>query len=146
MVILSIDLGDSRTGVAVCDKMEMLASPVTVIFEKYIPNVLTKVCEIVRERKAELIVVGYPKNMNGTIGDRAEKCASFASALTEMCGVKTELWDERLTTVSAHYALDQTKTYGKKRKSIIDSVAAVTILQSFIDHRRIQNARNISEQ
>lgn len=143
MVILSIDLGDSRTGVAVCDKTEMLASPVTVIHERYIPNVLTKVCEIVRERKPGMIVVGYPKNMNGTVGPRAEKCARFSEELSEMSGVETVLWDERLTTVSAHYALDQTKTYGKKRKAVIDSVAAVEILQSFIDHRRIQNERTV---
>lgn len=136
MVIVSVDLGDSRTGIAVCDKLEMLASPVTVIHERYIPNVIAEVCRIVRETTAELIVVGYPKNMNGTVGERAEKCAAFAADLSEACGVKAVLWDERLTTVSAHYALNETKTYGKKRKNVIDSVAAVMILQSYLDHRK----------
>ena len=136
MVILSVDLGDSRTGIAVCDKLEMLASPVTVIHERYIPNVIAEVSRIVRETAAERIVVGYPKNMNGTVGDRAEKCAAFAADVTEACGVKTVLWDERLTTVSAHYALNETKTFGKKRKNVIDSVAAVMILQSYLDYRK----------
>lgn len=143
MIILSIDLGDSRTGVAVCDKTEFLASPVTVINERYIPNVLQKVCAIVKERGAELIVVGYPKNMDATIGERAEKCAAFAKELSAMCGIETVLWDERLTTVSAHNVLNTTKTYGKKRKAVIDSVAAVMILQSFIDHRRMHNGSTV---
>ena len=136
MIILSVDLGDSRTGIAVCDKLEMLASPVTVIHERYIPNVISEVCRIVGETHAEQIVVGYPKNMNGTIGERAEKCAAFAADLSAACGVETVLWDERLTTVSAHYALNETNTRGKKRKDVIDSVAAVMILQSYLDYRK----------
>lgn len=143
MVILSVDLGDSRTGIAVCDKLEMLASPVTVIHARYIPDVLQKTAEIVKERGAEQIVVGYPKNMNATIGERAEKCAAFARELSEITGVETVLWDERLTTVSAHTALDNTKTYGKKRKAVIDSVAAVMILQSYLDHRRLHHAGTV---
>lgn len=143
MVILSVDLGDSRTGIAVCDKLEMLASPVTVIQSRYIPNVLRQTAEIAAERGAEMIVVGYPKNMNATIGERAEKCAAFAKELGEITGIETVLWDERLTTVSAHAALDNTKTYGKKRKAVIDSVAAVMILQSYLDHRRLTNAESV---
>ena len=136
MIILSVDLGDSRTGIAVCDKLEMLASPVTVLHEKYIPHVLDRVAEIAAERQAERVVVGYPKNMNASIGERAEKCAMFAKSLEEKTGIPTVLWDERLTTVSAHAALNETKTFGKKRKAIIDSVAAVMILQSYLDYRR----------
>ncbi len=139
MVILAIDLGDSRTGVAVCDKTETLASPVTVIFERYMPNILSKIREIAAERKAELIVVGYPKNMNASVGERGQKCEAFSKELEEFCGIKTVLWDERLSTVSALNALDNTKTYGKKRKNVLDSVAAVIILQSFIDYRRMHN-------
>ena len=139
MIILSVDLGDSRTGVAVCDKLEMLASPVTVIHERYVPNILREICRIADEKKAEQIVVGYPKNMNGSVGERAEKCAAFAKELAESSGIETVLWDERLTTVSAHYALNETKTYGKKRKSVIDSVAAVMILQSYLEHRKINH-------
>ncbi len=143
MIILGIDLGDSRTGVAVCDRLEMLASPVTVIPERYIPHVLDRVAQIVLEQKAEQIVVGYPKNMNASVGERAEKCAAFAQELQARTGVETVLWDERLTTVIAHSALNETKTYGKKRKAIIDSVAAVLILQSYIDRRRIEHERSL---
>ena len=143
MIILAVDLGDSRTGISVCDKLEMLASPVTVIHARYIPDVLRKTAEIAKERDAEQIVVGYPKNMNATIGERAEKCASFAKSLEELTGVPVVLWDERLTTVSAHNALNETKTFGKKRKAIIDSVAAVMILQSYLDHRRIHHAGTV---
>ena len=136
MVILSVDLGDARTGIAVCDKLEMLASPVTVVHEKYIPRVLSSVASVAAERHAERIVVGFPKNMDASIGERAEKCASFARSLEEMTGIPVVLWDERLTTVSAHAALNETGTFGKKRKAIIDSVAAVMILQSYLDYRR----------
>ncbi|MBQ7542713.1 MAG: Holliday junction resolvase RuvX [Clostridia bacterium] len=143
MIILSVDLGDSRTGVAVCDKLEMLASPVTVIHERYVPNILSQISRIAETTGAELIVVGHPKNMDGSEGERAEKCAAFARDLSEACGIETVLWDERLTTVSAHYALNETGVFGKKRKSVVDSVAAVMILQSYLDRRRIQNAQNI---
>lgn len=143
MIILSVDLGDSRTGIAVCDKLEMLASPVTVIHSRYVPDILSQTAQIAKEHGAGLIVVGYPKNMNATIGERAEKCAAFAKDLTQLCGIETVLWDERLTTVSAHNALDHTKTYGKKRKAVIDSVAAVMILQSYIDHRRLTHAEPV---
>lgn len=143
MVILSVDLGDSRTGIAACDKLEMLASPVTVIHARYIPDVLRRTAEIAFERGAEQIVVGYPKNMDASIGERAQKCAAFAKDLSEITGIETVLWDERLTTVSAHAALDNTGTYGKKRKAIVDSVAAVMILQSYIDHRRLTNVETV---
>lgn len=143
MIILSVDLGDSRTGIAVCDMLEMLASPVTVIHARYIPDILRQTAQIAKDRSAERIVVGYPKNMNATIGERAEKCAAFAKELSGITGIETVLWDERLTTVSAHTALDNTKTFGKKRKAIIDSVAAVMILQSYLDHRRLHHAESV---
>lgn len=144
MIILSVDFGDSRTGIAVCDKLEMLASPVTVIHSRYYPDVLRQTAQIAKEHGAERIVVGYPKNMNATIGERAEKCAAFAKELAECSGIETVLWDERLTTVSAHAVLDNTKTYGKKRKAVIDSVAAVMILQAYLDHRRLTHAESLS--
>lgn len=143
MIILSVDLGDSRTGIAVCDKLEMLASPVTVIHARYVPDILRRTAQIAKERGAERIVVGYPKNMDATIGARAEKCAAFAKDLQEESGIETVLWDERLTTVSAHAALDNTGTFGKKRKAVIDSVAAVMILQSYLDHRRLTHEETV---
>ena len=132
MVILSVDYGDARTGLAVCDKLEMLASPVGVIFEKYEPKVLEQVRLAAEKAKAQLIVVGLPRNMDGTFGERAEKCAAFAAKLGEFTGIQTATWDERLTTVSAHRALNEVNVRGKKRKDI---VSAVMILEDFLKSR-----------
>jgi putative Holliday junction resolvase len=140
MIILAVDFGDSRTGVAVCDPTEFLASPVEVINERYAPKVIERLCAVASEKNAGLIVVGYPKSMNDTAGDRAEKSKKFADALSEASGIETVLWDERLTTVSAHNALNAVNVRGKKRKAVIDSVAAVMILQSYLDYRRNRNA------
>ena len=133
MIILSVDYGDTRTGIAVCDKTEFLASPVTVITEKETEPLIEKITDIA------LIVVGLPVNMDGTRGDRAHKCEEFAAALTEFSGIKTVLRDERLTTVSAHNALNVTNTRGKKRKAVVDAVSAVMILQDYLDYRRINH-------
>ncbi|MBE6774488.1 MAG: Holliday junction resolvase RuvX [Ruminococcaceae bacterium] len=132
MVILSVDYGDARTGIAVCDRMQMLASPVTVINQNYAPKVIAEIKELVRKHKAERIVVGLPKNMNGSEGERAEKCKDFAKALSEETGIETVMWDERLTTVSAHRALNVTNVTGKKRKGIVDAVSAVMILEDYL--------------
>ncbi len=139
MIILSVDYGDTRTGIAVCDKTEFLASPVTVITEKDAGVLAEKITEIARERKAELIVVGLPVNMDGTHGERAVRCEEFAATLSELSGLETVMRDERLTTVSAHNALNVTNTRGKKRKAVVDAVSAVMILQDYLDYRRINH-------
>ncbi len=136
MKILAIDFGDSRTGIAMCDKMEMLASPVCVINEKDFDECIKKTAEKIKENKADIAVVGYPKNMNNTIGERAEKCTLFADRLKELTGIPIELWDERCTTVSAHNYLNTTNTRGKKRKAVVDAVAATIILESYMGWRR----------
>lgn len=136
MVILSVDYGDARTGLAVCDKFEMLASPVGVIFEKYEPKVLEAVAEKAKELFAEMIVVGLPRNMDGSFGERAEKCKDFSKKLFELSGINTVTWDERLTTVSAHRALNEVNVRGKKRKNIVDAVSAVMILEDFLKIRK----------
>ncbi len=138
MVIMSVDFGDSRTGIAICDKSEFLASPVCVVAEKDFDVCMEKVSAIAKERAAELIVVGYPKNMNNTIGERAEKCTKFAEGLTAMTGIETVMWDERCTTVSAHNYLNVTNTRGKKRKAVVDAVAATIILESYMGFRKNQ--------
>ncbi len=132
---MSVDYGDARTGIAVCDKFEMLASPVEVIHEHYVPKVIDRIEVLCSELKPELIIVGLPKNMNGSIGERAQKCIDFADSLKERCSINVQMWDERLTTVSAHNYLNDTNTRGKKRKNTVDAVAATVILQSFIDSR-----------
>ncbi len=136
MIIMSVDFGDSRTGIAVCGKSELIASPVTVIQEKDFEKCIEKTAALAKEQRAEEIVVGYPKNMNGTIGERCEKCTLFAQKLEELTGIPTKLWDERCTTVSAHSFLNETNTRGKKRKAVIDAVAAVIILESYLAFRR----------
>lgn len=136
MVILSVDYGDARTGIAVCDALEMLASPVTVIKESYEPKVIAAINKIALERKPSLIVVGKPKNMDGSEGFRAQKCIEFARKLSEETGIETVMWDERLTTVSAHKALNVTNTRGKDRKNVVDAVSAVMILEDYLRHRK----------
>ncbi|MCI6771912.1 MAG: Holliday junction resolvase RuvX, partial [Oscillospiraceae bacterium] len=112
------------------------ASPVGVIFESYEPRLLDKLCEIAKEQKAERIVVGLPRNMDGSYGERAEKCSLFSEKLSERTATETVLWDERLTTVSAHKALNEVNVRGKKRKNIVDAVAAVMILEDYMASRK----------
>ena len=136
MVILAVDYGDARTGLAVCDRLELLASPVGVIQEGYEPKVLAKVIEAAENVQAEQIVVGLPRNMDGSYGPRAEKCAAFAKALEEQSGIETVTWDERLTTVAAHRALSDVNVRGKKRKAVVDAVSAVLILEDYLKSRK----------
>lgn len=136
MIIMSVDLGKARTGLAVCDKTEFLASPYTVIFEKSPKMLPQRVAEAVKEAKAELIVVGLPKNMDSTEGESARNARAFAQTLTELTGVETVMQDERGTTITAHNFLNDTNTRGKKRKNAVDAVAATIILQDFLDSRR----------
>ena len=91
---------------------------------------------LAKEQRAEEVVVGYPKNMNGTVGERAEKCQLFAEKLGELIDCPVKLWDERCTTVSAHNFLNVTNTRGKKRKAVVDAVAATIILESYLGYRR----------
>ena len=136
MKIMGIDYGDARTGIAVCDAMEFLASPVTVIKETYMPKVAKQIAALAEEKKAELVVVGNPVNMDGTEGDRSEKCRELAKLLETEYGLKTDMMDERLTTVEAHRALNVTNTRGKDRKAVIDAVSEVIILEDYIKQHK----------
>lgn len=136
MIIISIDYGDARTGVAVCDELEMLASPVEVIHSDYEPKVIARIKTLCEIHKPRLLVVGLPKNMNSSVGERAEKCILFAKNLESETSVETVMWDERLTTVSAHNFLNQTNTRGKKRKNVVDAVAATIILEDYLAFRK----------
>ena len=135
MVILSVDYGDMRTGVAVCDKMEILASPVGVVKGDYAPKVAEEIRKIAVDKKAELIVVGLPKNMDGTEGPRAELCRSFAEKLRQETGLPVNMWDERRTTVEAHNILSAHNYHGQKRKNTVDAVAASLILEGYLAFR-----------
>ena len=132
MVIISVDYGDVRTGVAACDKLQLLASPVTVIKQKDPELLSEEIKKICLEKKAEKIVLGLPKNMDGSEGFRAEACKEFAKLLSENTGLSVDFQDERLTTVSAHNILNATDTRGKKRKAVVDAVSAVLILEDYL--------------
>lgn len=136
MIIMSVDYGDARTGLAICDKTEMLASPVQVIHQRNREKLLEQISELAREHRVEQLVVGHPLNMNGTAGERARLCREFAQSLEEACGLPAVLWDERGTTVTAHSYLNVTDTRGKKRKNVVDAVAAVIILENYLDFRK----------
>ncbi|MBQ1380427.1 MAG: Holliday junction resolvase RuvX [Ruminococcus sp.] len=136
MIIMSVDLGKARTGLALCDKTEFLASPYKVIFEKSPQKLLQKVADAAKEAKAALIVVGLPKNMDGSEGESAQNARAFAAQLAELTGVETVMQDERGTTITAHSFLNDTNTRGKKRKNVVDEVAATIILQNFLDARK----------
>lgn len=139
MIIMSVDYGDTRTGVAICDKKEILASPVTVITERYRPNLIKKLLEIIEEKMPEMIVVGLPKNMDGSCGERCVKCTELADELRDATGIEVNMWDERLTTVSAYRALNEADFHGRKTRQVIDAVAAVTILQDYLARRKSDN-------
>ncbi|MDE5605001.1 MAG: Holliday junction resolvase RuvX [Eubacterium sp.] len=136
MKIMSVDYGDARTGVAFSDISETLASPYTVIKEAYQPNLIDKLCEIAEKENAEKIVVGIPKNMDGSLGFRAEACREFGKNLEKKANLPVDFIDERLTTVMAHNILSANNVRGKKRKDTVDAVSAVMILQSYIDKNK----------
>ena len=133
MKVLGIDLGDARTGVAISDELKMIAQSHGTIFSKDWQEIITKIKESVEAERVETIVIGFPKNMNGTVGERGEKTKEFVKILEDTINVKTVLWDERLTTVSAHRVLSEANVRGKKRKKVVDTVSAVFILQCYLD-------------
>ncbi|MGN0453000.1 MAG: Holliday junction resolvase RuvX [Ruminococcus sp.] len=136
MIIMAVDLGKARTGIAASDKTGMLAYPVCVISERRREVLLQSVSQKAKELGAQLVVVGLPKNMDGSEGDSAKNAREFAQSLSELIDADIVMWDERCTTVTAHGYMNDTNTRGKKRKAIIDEVAAVVILQSYLDSRR----------
>ncbi|ADU25612.1 Holliday junction resolvase RuvX [Ethanoligenens harbinense] len=136
MKVMAVDYGDARTGIALSDPSGFLASPVCVIHETDETQILAKTAEQVARTGAERVVVGLPKNMNGTLGPRAEKAQAFAKALEAACGVPVLLFDERRTTLTAQVYFNATNTRGKKRKNSIDAAAATIILQDYLDSVR----------
>lgn len=139
MKILAVDLGDARTGLACCDRTETLASPIGVIHEKDFEQIVNKVAIASKEYDVGEIVVGYPKNMNNTIGERALKSEDFVEQLKKLVDVPVLLWDERMTTSSAIGYLNETNTRGEKRKNVVDAVAATIILENYLTWK--QNER-----
>ena len=142
MRILSVDYGDARTGIAVSDEGLFLSTPVCVIHEKNTERLIKKITDKALEYGVGLIVVGYPKNMNGSVGERAQKCSDFADELRKFSGIKTTLWDERCTTMSAYVYMNYTDTRGSRRRQSVDAAAASIILQDYLDYRRSHNEKS----
>lgn len=135
MKIMAIDYGDVRTGVALCDKREILASPYTVIKESYQPKLIARLLEIIEKENPEKIIIGLPRNMDGSYGYRCDECKSLGDELSKQIDLPVEYHDERLTTVMAHDILSSNNVRGQKRKNMVDAVSAVMILQSYIDKK-----------
>ena len=136
MRIMAVDLGLVRTGIAVCDELEMLASPVGTLTQTDPAVLCLEVAALAAREKVKEIVVGHPRNMDGSRGESAQRAEAFAEALREKSGLPVVLRDERLTTVSAHGVLSQNNVRGKKRKAVVDTVSATIILQDYLDSRR----------
>lgn len=136
MKILAVDYGDSRTGLAYCEKSEAIAAPLGTLFEKSPAKCYEKIKEKAKEIGAEQIVVGHPINMDGSKGSRAVLCEELAERLKSDTGIDTVLWDERVTTVQAIGILNEVNVRGKKRKQVVDTVAATLILESYLDYRK----------
>jgi len=139
MRIMAIDYGDARTGIAVSDTSMTLAGEVWVIRCKNMHEAAKLIVDEATKRGVSGLVVGYPRNMDGSVGPRAEKSEQLAVLLRSLCDIVVELWDERLTTAGARRILDETGKYGKKRKNTIDAVAASLILENYLGSRLRKN-------
>lgn len=134
MKVLSVDYGESRTGLALSDELGLMAHGLETVFSKNTKAVAQKIAEIASENNVGTILVGLPKNMNNTLGERGERTLRFIEVLKENSPCEIITWDERLSTVSAIGYLNETNTRGKKRKAVVDTVAAEIILQSYLDY------------
>ncbi len=141
MKILAVDLGKARTGLAICDENEVLASPAGVIPEWNRDRLARRIAQEAESRAARMIVVGLPRNMDGSEGTSAQEARSFAESLRSLVPVPVVMQDERGTTITAHSYLNDTNTRGKKRKAVVDAVAATVILQDFLTYRKNRKAR-----
>ncbi|MDO5400422.1 MAG: Holliday junction resolvase RuvX [Eubacteriales bacterium] len=134
--IMGIDYGDARTGVAVSDLLCSIVGSAQVVPSRNTDKAVADIVRIAGENQVGEIVVGLPRNMDGTEGPRAELCRAFAQRLREATGLPVELWDERRTTVEAHNILSQHNYHGQKRKNTVDAVAASLILEGYLAYKK----------
>ena len=142
MRIMGLDYGSKTVGVAISDALCITAQGIETIRrekETKLRKTLARIDELIKEYEVELIVLGFPKNMNNTIGDRAEKSLEFQEMLKKRTGLDVVMWDERLTTGEANRTLMEGKVRREDRKQYVDMVAAVYILQGFLDSRSMNN-------
>ena len=135
MRIMGIDYGDARTGVAISDLLCSIVGSATVVPSRNREKAIGDIVRLAKENEVGQIVVGLPKNMDGTEGARAELCREFAKSLEEASGLPVAMWDERRTTVEAHNILSQHNYHGQKRKNTVDAVAASLILEGYLAFR-----------
>lgn len=133
--IMGIDYGDARTGVAISDLLCSIVGSTYVVPSRNTEKAIADIVRLAKENSVGLIVVGLPRNMDGSEGPRAELCRQFAKLLEEATGLETVMWDERRTTVEAHNILSQHNYHGKKRKDTVDAVAASLILEGYLNAR-----------
>ena len=136
MRVMGIDYGDARTGIAISDLLCSIVGSTSVIHSRNMAKTLEEVQRIVDENEIREIVIGLPKNMDGTEGPRAQLCRGFAQLVEETTGIKVVMWDERRTTVEAHNILSAHNYHGKKRKNTVDAVAASLILEGYLAFRK----------
>ncbi len=146
MKIMAVDYGDSHTGLACCDRTETLASPLGVINERDFNVCAQKVAAAAVEYEVGEVVVGNPINMNGTYGPRSEKCREFADLLSNYLEIPVVMWDERSTTVTAHNMMNEVNKRGKKRKAVIDAVAAAVILENYLAYKANMRAKQTNSE
>lgn len=133
--IMGIDYGDARTGVAISDLLCSIVGSTTVIHSRNTDKTVAQLLELIQKNDVGELVVGLPKNMDGSEGPRAELCREFARMLEQESGIKVAMWDERRTTVEAHNILSEHNYHGKKRKDTVDAVAASLILEGYLAFR-----------
>lgn len=132
MKVMAIDYGDARTGIAISDMTGFLVGTTTVIHSWNADKTAAEIDRLIKENKVERLVMGYPKNMDGTEGPRAALYKAFAEKLQNLTGMEVVLWDERRTTIEAHQILSDNGYHGKKRKNTVDAVAASLILEGYL--------------
>ncbi len=138
MRIMAIDYGDAHTGIAISDLTGFLAGYTTTINTRKDEEVLEGIGRLIQEYEVTELVLGYPKNMDGTLGPRAEKAQAFSHVLEERFGLPVKLWDERRTTIDAHNILANAGKNAKKRKKTVDALAAALILEGYLTFRRLR--------
>ena len=141
MKIMAIDYGDAHTGIAISDNLMTLVGYSAVIDSRKPEVVLAEICRIAKEHDVAELVLGYPKNMDGTLGPRAEKCAAFGEELKAAAGLPLTLWDERRSTVEAHAILYNNGKNGKQRKKVVDAVAAGLMLEGYLTRKRLEGSK-----
>ena len=134
--IMGIDYGDARTGIAFSDLLCSIVGSTTVIHSRKPEKTLEEIVKLAKEHDAGEIVMGLPRNMDGSEGPRAELCREFAARVEEATGLKVTLWDERRTTVEAHNILSEHNYHGKKRRNTMDAVAASLILEGYLNFKK----------